>query len=94
MGVESGRRGTLPRSEKLGGGRPPNPVSFPIFMVFWGMSTTLPTIRPPTKKSVATPLRVRDGTQEGVGKRQEGRCRGGTQVQCVFSHVSQSELDK
>ena len=29
---------------------------FPIFRVFWGRLATLPTIRPPTQKSVATPL--------------------------------------
>ena len=31
-------------------------MSSPIFRVFWGTLATLPTIRPPTQKSVATPL--------------------------------------
>ena len=33
-----------------------NTVFFSIFRVFWGRLATLPTIRPPTQKSVATPL--------------------------------------
>ena len=59
-----GDGGCVPGSEKLGGGCPPrfeNEVArirclFRFLEYFGGRLTTLPTIRPPTQKSVATTL--------------------------------------
>ena len=44
-----------------------NPVFFSDFTVFWGRLATLPTIRTPTQKSVATPLWL-TGTVFGWGE--------------------------
>ena len=60
MGVGSG--GCAPAVHRLGGDVPqiregsgPNPASFPMFKNFEGTLVTLPTIRPPTYKSVQRP---------------------------------------
>ena len=65
-GVADGGGGSgvlTPALLKIGSFDPPDsrmkwPKSgvFPIFRVLWGRLATMPTIRPPTQKSVATPL--------------------------------------